>query len=113
MPFIQVNVSQTLEDTQKEQLKARLGEVITLIPGKTEAVTMIDITDSRTIYMNGKPIDGGFIEVRLYGAAEQASKEAMTEAVFAAMEQLLGIKPHNLYLNIFEMNSWGTGGRLK
>lgn len=113
MPFIQVNVSQTLKDTQKEQLKARLGEVITLIPGKTEAVTMIDIADNRTIYMDGKPIDGGFIEVRLYGAAEQANKEAMTEAVFAAMEQLLGIKPQNLYLNIFELNNWGTRGRLK
>lgn len=113
MPFIQVNVSQTLKDTQKEQLKARLGEVITLIPGKTEAVTMIDIADSRAIYKDGKPIDGGFIEVRLYGAAQQSSKEAMTEAVFAAMEELLGIKPQNLYLNIFEMSSWGTGGRLK
>ena len=113
MPFIQVNVSQALKDPQKEQLKAKLGELITLIPGKTEAVTMVDIADKRTIYKDGKPIDGGFIEVRLFGPAEQASKEAMTEAVFAAMEQLLGIKPQDLYLNIFEMNSWCTGGKLK
>lgn len=113
MPYIQVNVSQTLEEVQKEQLKARLGEVITLIPGKTEAVTMVDIADGRAIYLDGKPIDGGFIEVRLYGAADQASKEAMTAAVFSSMEQLLGIKPQNLYLNIFEMNSWGVGGQLK
>ena len=113
MPFIQVNVSQALKDAQKEQLKAKLGELITLIPGKTEAVTMVDIADKRTIYKNGEPIDGGFIEVRLYGPAGQASKEAMTEAVFAAMEQLLGIRPQDLYLNIFEMSSWGSGGRLK
>ncbi len=113
MPFIQVNVSQALEDTKKDQLKAKLGELITLIPGKTEAVTMVDIADKRTIYKDGKPINGGFIEVRLYGPAEQASKEAMTEAMFSAMEQLLGVKPQDLYLNIFEMNSWGTNGRLK
>ena len=113
MPFIQVNVSQTLKEAQKERIKAKLGEVISLIPGKTEAVTMVDIADSRTIYMNGKPINGGFIEVRLYGAAERASKEALTEAVFAAMEQLLGVRPQDLYVNIFELNSWGTGGRLK
>ena len=37
----------------------------------------------------------------------------MTEAMFSAMEQLLGVKPQDLYMNIFEMNSWGTNGRLK
>jgi phenylpyruvate tautomerase PptA (4-oxalocrotonate tautomerase family) len=113
MPFIQVNVSQKLEVQQKEYVKAILGELITLIPGKTEAVTMIDLADDRSIYKGGKPVEGGFIEVRLYGAAEQSSKEALTEAIFSAMEQLLGIQPQNLYINILEMNSWGSNGRLK
>jgi phenylpyruvate tautomerase PptA (4-oxalocrotonate tautomerase family) len=113
MPFIQVNVSRALQGQQKEELKAKLGEVITLIPGKTETVTMIDIADNRTIYKAGKPINGGFIEVRLYGTAEQTSKEALTEAIFATAEQLLGIQPQDLYLNIIELNSWGANGRLK
>ena len=113
MPFIQVNVSQKLKEQQKDKVKSRLGELIALIPGKTEAVTMVDIADGRTLYKDGKPINGGFVEVRLYGAADQPSKEALTEAVFTAMDQLLGIRPQDLYLNIFELNSWGTGGRLK
>ncbi len=113
MPYIQVNLSQTLKETQKEELKVRLGEVITLIPGKTEAVTMVDIADGRAVYLDGKPINGGFIDVRLFGAAAQASKEAFTSAVFQEMELLLGIAPKDLYLNIFELNSWGAGGRLK
>jgi phenylpyruvate tautomerase PptA (4-oxalocrotonate tautomerase family) len=113
MPYIQVNVSQKLSDTQKNALTARLGEVITLIPGKTEAVTMVDISDGRAVYKAGQPIDGGFVDVRLYGAAEKPAKEALTAAVFQAMEQLLGIAPDKLYLNILEMDSWGSGGRLK
>lgn len=113
MPFIQVNVSRKLEHEQIENVKSALGELITLIPGKTEAVTMIDIADKRCIYKDGKAIDGGFIEIRLYGAAELGSKEALTAAVFSAMERLLGIQPQNLYLNILELTSWGTGGRLK
>jgi phenylpyruvate tautomerase PptA (4-oxalocrotonate tautomerase family) len=113
MPYIQVNVSQTLKEHQKEQLKATLGEAITLIPGKTEAVTMVDIADGRAIYLDGKPVNGGFIDLRLYGAADRASKEALTEALFEAMDKLLGISPQHLYLNIFEMDSWGVGGKLK
>jgi phenylpyruvate tautomerase PptA (4-oxalocrotonate tautomerase family) len=113
MPFIQVNVSQKLEVQQKEHITAMLGKLITLIPGKTEAVTMIDLADDRSIYKGGKPVEGGFIEVRLYGAAEQASKEALTAAIFTAMEQLLDIQPQNLYINVLEMNSWGSNGRLK
>ena len=113
MPYIQINVTQTLEDQQKELLKARLGEDITLIPGKTEAVTMVDIADGRTIYMGGKPVNGGFIEVRLYGIADLSCKKAMTEAFFNTMEQLLGIKPDDLYLSISEFSNWGAHGRLK
>ncbi len=113
MPYIQVNVSQKLSAQQKEQVKDKFGEIISLIPGKTQAVTMVDIADGRAVYLAGQPINGGFIDVRLYGAAEQSGKEELTVAIFETMEKLLGIKPENLYLNILELNSWGARGRLK
>lgn len=113
MPYICISVSKTLENQQKEQIKAELGQMITLIPGKTEEVTMVRIEDSCMLYKAGKALsNGAFIEVRLYGPAPQPDKEKFTTAVFQAFEKLLGIQPSDIYLNIFEMESWGTKGKL-
>ena len=113
MPYICVSVSKTLEANQKEQIKAELGQLITLVPGKTEEVTMVRIEDGCTLYKGGKTLgNGAFIEVRLYGAAPQPDKEEFTSAVFSAFEKMLGMMPSDIYLNIFEMESWGTKGKL-
>ena len=113
MPYISVSVSKTLESAQTEQIKAELGQLVTLIPGKTEEVTMVRIEDGCKLYKAGKALgNGAFIEVRLYGPAPQPDKEKFTEAVFQAFEKMLDIQPSDIYLNIFEMDSWGTKGKL-
>lgn len=114
MPYICVSVSKTLEENQKEQIKADLGSLISLVPGKTEEVTMVRIEDGCTLYKAGKALaNGAFVEVRLYGAAPQRDKEKFTEAVFLSLEKQLGTQPNDIYLNIFELESWGTKGKLK
>ncbi|MDD5017629.1 MAG: hypothetical protein PHO15_05980 [Eubacteriales bacterium] len=113
MPYIQVNVTKPLQPQQKEQIKNRMGELISLIPGKSEAVTMVDITGNRTLYLGGRPLqNGAFIDVRLFGTADKKSKETLTAAMFEAMHEMLGTAPGDIYLNIFEMPSWGANGRL-
>ena len=44
MPYIDVNVSIKLSDQEKDNLKSKLGELISIIPGKTENVLMIGLT---------------------------------------------------------------------
>lgn len=36
MPFINVKISENLSDTQVDNIKSRLGEAISLIPGKAK-----------------------------------------------------------------------------
>jgi phenylpyruvate tautomerase PptA (4-oxalocrotonate tautomerase family) len=111
MPYVNVNVSAKLGASEKEQLKAKMGEVISLIPGKTEAVTMVSIADGCALYLGGKPLDkGAFIETRIYGTAEKADKEKYIKAVFAAMKDALGYPADGIYINILEFDSWGAGG---
>ena len=113
MPYINVSVSKTLDESQKEQVKAELGRLITLIPGKSEDVTMVRVEGGCTLYKGGKALDNGaFVDIRLYGAASQQSKEKFTQAVFQSFEKLMGSQPEDIYLNIFEMNSLGAGGKL-
>ncbi len=112
MPYISVNASAKLGDRQKEQLKSKMGETITNIPGKTEAVTMVAVADSCALYLGGRALDNGaFIEIRLLGQAEAADKEALVKAVFDSMKEGFSMKESDIYINILELENWGTGGR--
>ncbi len=113
MPYINVNTAPLLKENEKGQLKAKMGELITLISGKTEAVTMVSINDGCSLYMGGKALDkGAFIEIRLLGAAKMQEKEALTEAIFKAMKSMFGMPESDIYITIQEFDSWGFGGKL-
>jgi phenylpyruvate tautomerase PptA (4-oxalocrotonate tautomerase family) len=114
MPYISLKLSKDVNKQQKEQIKARIGEIVTLLPGKTEAVTMVDISGGHSIYLGGKALEnGGFVEIRLLGnAAEFNHKKAVTEAIFDALEKVLGTPKNKVYLNILEFSNWGAGGTL-
>ena len=53
MPYIAVTTSKALSDEQKDELKKTIGQKISLIPGKTEAALMVDISDNHTMYFAG------------------------------------------------------------
>ena len=113
MPYICLKLSKEPDPRQKEQIKARMGEIITLIPGKSEAVTMVDVSGGHSLYLGGRPLENGaFVEVRLLGKAEQKAKEAFTEAVFKSLKELAGSPEKEVYLTISEFDNWGYGGRL-
>lgn len=57
MPYICVNLTKKLTDSQKDAIKAGLGEKIALIPGKSERALMVDIADGRTMYYQGEKRD--------------------------------------------------------
>ena len=113
MPYIAINTAQKLTDNQKEKIKSELGRLITIIPTKTEAGTLIDLSDSRTIYKGGENVSGAFIDLRLFHKADFDAKKKFTEEVFELLSRELGIKKENMYLSISEYDSWGTAGTLK
>ncbi|MGI5849968.1 MAG: phenylpyruvate tautomerase MIF-related protein [Christensenellales bacterium] len=112
MPYVNVNLSTTLKQEQKTQVKAKIGELISLIPGKEEESTMVSVVDNYPLYFGGKEMsNGAFIDVRIFGSTEQKNKEVFTAAVFDALEKLLGISKNDIYMNIFEMSNWGVRGK--
>ena len=113
MPYIAFNTSLKLSDSQKEKVKAELGRLITIIPTKTEAVTMVDFSDSRSFYKGGEVISGAFIELRLFHKSEFEAKKKFTEETFEMLARELGLKKENMYLNILEFENWGSGGIYK
>jgi len=113
MPYIAINTSQKLSVTQKEKIKAEFGRLITIIPTKTEAGTLVDFSDSRTIYKGGVEVSGAFIDIRLFHKADFEPKKKFTEEIFELLMRELGIAKENIYLNIMEFDNWGTAGTFK
>ena len=114
MPYIAVNTSLSLSDAQRETVKTELGKLIEILPGKSEASLMIDFSDARPMYFRGAPMSGcAFMDVRLYGKSETEAKKQFVQQVFRMMEHVLGVKSSEMFLNITEMEQWGSGGILK
>ena len=57
MPYIDINITNKLNEKEKDKIKSKLGELITIIPGKKEASLMIGINDEYTIYLEGERKD--------------------------------------------------------
>ncbi len=113
MPYIAINTSKSLTDTQKEELKTALGEKITVIPGKSESRLMIDISDNHTMYFAGEKRELAYIDVRCYKTTEFENKKAFTEVVFNLVQQITGLPQDAIYLTYSEFENWGTMGTMK
>jgi len=113
MPYIAINTSQKLSAPQKEKIKTEIGRLITIIPNKTEAVTYVDFSDSRTAYMGGVEISGAFIDLRLFHQSDSEAKKKFTEETLAMLSKELGIAIENIYMSILEFNDWGSRGKYK
>ena len=46
MPFINSKISVALTDAQEQEIKSRLGQAITAIPGKSESWLMVALSQS-------------------------------------------------------------------
>jgi len=113
MPYIAVNTSEKLSDAQRENIKTEFGRLITIIPTKTEATTLVDFSESRTMYMAGANISGAFIELRLWHKYDFECKKQFSEETFEMLSRELGLKKENMYINIVELDDWGSGGTYK
>lgn len=112
MPYINVNISKKLGDADKDTLKSKLGELITILPGKTEDVLMVGINDACTMYFAGQKKDTAYVDVRIYKQCDFESKSRFTKEVSRFLEQRFGIDGGSLFLSIGEYETWGYRGAL-
>lgn len=114
MPYIDVKVTSKLSDTEKDKVKSNLGELITILPGKTEAVLMVCLTDESTIYFSGlKKEQAAFINIKLFKESDFEYKAEFTKKVFEFFEEELKITADSIFLAFDEYNSWGSRGTLR
>ena len=82
MPFIDSKVSVKITKEQETELKSRLGQAISLIPGKSEQWLMAGFEDDYHLYFRGDDSEPmAFIEVRIFGGSNRDAFSKMTAEI--------------------------------
>ncbi|MBO4337277.1 MAG: hypothetical protein J5842_04320 [Lachnospiraceae bacterium] len=111
MPFINSKVSVKMTQEQKEELKTKLGEAISIIPGKSETWLMVNLEDDLSMYFRGddsQPV--AFVGVNVYGDDTPAAYERMTAELTKIYGELLGIPADHMYVRYSASREWGWNG---
>ncbi|MCR4683839.1 MAG: hypothetical protein K5649_00070 [Lachnospiraceae bacterium] len=111
MPFIDAKVSVTITDEQEKELKSRLGQAISIIPGKSESWLMTGFEDNYHLYFRGdNSAPMAFIEVRLFGGPNKEAFSRMTAEITKIFGDVLQIAPDHMYIKYSATPDWGWNG---
>lgn len=111
MPFIHARVNRPISQETEKELSRALGQAIALIPGKSESWLMLQFEDNCRLYFKGdsqKPL--AFVNVKLFGSAEDAAYARLTAEITAILERTLHIAPDGVYVQYEETRHWGWNG---
>ena len=112
MPFINTKINRPLSPEKEEILKSRLGEAITVFPGKTEQWLMLGFTDNARLWFHGEnDFPMAFVEVQLLGTAAPDACEKMTQRICTIYSEELGISPDAIYVKFESISEWGWNNR--
>lgn len=111
MPYIRTTVSNEISESARENIKAKLGQAIALIPGKSEAWLMLAFEDNVNMYFKGNGSeDYAYVEVSLFGTTSDAAYDRLTAAISEIINEELGIDRANIYIKYEEAEHWGWNG---
>ena len=111
MPFINSKVTVTMSEEKKETVKKRLGQAISIIPGKSENFLMIGFEDNYDLYFQGNnSADTAFVEVKIFGSASKSSYNELTKEICVIFNEELGIAQNRIYVKYEEVSNWGYNG---
>ena len=109
MPFISSKVNIAMTKEQKETIRKKLGENISIIPGKTEDWLMVEIADNCDLYFRGdEKLPTAFIEVKVFGEIKDIAAGKMTEIISGIYEKELKIKQNRIYIKYEEVEKLFT-----
>lgn len=112
MPYISFKTNHKLTLRQENTIKSKSGELISLIPGKTEKALMIHMEDDQIMYFKGEETPCMMIEINLYKSAEFDDKKKLTEAMIQMIHETTKIEADNIYVIFYEFDHWGLNQTL-
>lgn len=111
MPFIGSKVTVKISPEKEEIIKAKLGKAISLIKRKAETFLMVGFEDEYKLYFAGEKLEkGAFVEIKIFGKANDEEYENLTAEVCNIYNEELGIPKNKIYVKYEEIDHWGWNG---
>ncbi len=111
MPFIDSKISVKITPEQEQELKTRLGQAISLIPGKSESWLMTGFDDDYHLYFRGDNSEPmAYIEVRIFGSPNRDAFAKMTAEITKIFGDVCNIAPDHMYIKYSATPDWGWNG---
>lgn len=111
MPFIDTKLNFRLSEEKEFVLKAKLGEAISTLPGKSEYWLMLNFTDNCRMWFRGYnnfPI--AMVEVKVFGGADEQTCAQLTKIICNLFHAELDISPDHVYVKYEFTDRWGWNG---
>lgn len=111
MPFINSKVTVKISPEKEETIKQRMGQIIPLIPGKSENWLMVGFEDEYKLYFKGAKCDkAAFVEIKIFGSANSQVYDEMTAEICRIYGEELQIPADCIYVTYQEIADWGWNG---
>ena len=110
MPYIETKTSASITDKQVKSMKIRMGEAISIIPGKSESWLMLDFEDNCHLYFKGTDQPSAFLEVKIYGKANADVYNKLTAKLTEIVSSELNIPTDRIYVKYEEVSFWVFNG---
>lgn len=110
MPYINIKSNFKINKEAEEKVKAKLGQAISIIPGKREASLMLGF-EYANMYFRGQELDKIlFVEVKLYGKADRTAMNELTAEICTIFNEELSVPKDCIYVKYEEVEVWGCNG---
>ena len=93
MPFINSKISTSVSAEQEQALKTRLGQAISIVPGKSENWLMLGFEPN--------------YNVSVFGDEDAAAFSALTAEICKIFDEVMGIAPDHVYVKYQTVKYWG------
>ena len=112
MPYIEAKLSIKLDENQKNELQAKLTDVVSSAFSKPKAYIMAGVEDEKSLYMGGTKLNNGaYISVSLLGSASKPACQSLTKSICDILSGY-GISSSNVYVTYHPVELWGWNGSM-
>ena len=112
MPFVDARITVTLTDSQKDAIKAELGQAVQVF-GKGESFLMVGIADGYDLWFGGNKLErGAYVSFSMIGDTPDAACSEFSAKVCDILERNAGVSGGSVYVTFHPMDRkrWGWNG---
>ena len=112
MPFITCKVNRPISWEQEVELKARMGQAIECVPGKSEQSLLLSFEPDSHLWLRGddsQPM--AYIDAAIFGNEGHYGYSEFTAEVTRAFGEVLGIPAGNVFIKYEDITAWGVAGQ--